>query len=739
MNSKLKTITENIHESVFLSNLEYDLISTPYFYRLHDIYQSSTVYMTFPANRTKRYEHSIGTMDIASKLFFSAISNADSENCINILFSDLKEFSKVVLEAVLDSNIKTLPGYLPSETVLDTIFNGFKKKNTIDIFDQINEEYVEKAFKEGFFEDIALDHYQYLPLERKSKDKKEQPCVNIGYLFLYKILLQAIRIVALFHDIGHPPYSHIIEDVLKDLYIEVNNNDEKYNADKRNEFINIMRPYCAEKGIDDEGIYKTSSIMVNSVVDEAEMHERISVRLLEAAFASVIPDNISRINVDDNISAVKISGVIYNTLVVEFALAIVTNYNDTFHSMHKLVDGFIDADRLDYVVRDSINSGVDWGRIPYKRVIESAKLFLVNNENNEVEHNFVLAFPNKLSNELCDILLLRYKIFSRINFHHRCMKTAVALQSAIKELAIDYLENEDDNCISQEISKLWMALSMEIGDKNLRIIQWNDSWLITTLNNALIELSSRDDKKNYRNLIEDLSEILLNKKRYFSLLKRGEDSKKFVKKIFDEAGINNDVIQRQREHEWVKIGREIDKKGTVENGDNVNILESDFYDAYESLGRLSTISKAYEYGDMELMDTILPLENESLVDTIEKVLNNFKSDGDINDYKTIVNKHRKKTGIPCDRHPQGGIKTAFDYIYLYDGKTCYPFDESAILKPRIDSIKSNTPWIYVYFVPPEETRNVEKIGKKIMDKLVESIGHSIKERFCELFPNAKIS
>ena len=51
---KIRQVTDNIHGTVYLSTLESELISTPYFYRLHDIYQSSTVYMTYPSNRTKK-------------------------------------------------------------------------------------------------------------------------------------------------------------------------------------------------------------------------------------------------------------------------------------------------------------------------------------------------------------------------------------------------------------------------------------------------------------------------------------------------------------------------------------------------------------------------------------------------------------------------------------------------------------------------------------------------------------
>ncbi len=76
---KLRNITDNIHGTIHLSEYEYIMTSTPFFYRLHDVYQSSTVYMTFPANRTKRYEHSLGTMHISGTMLHAALSNADNE------------------------------------------------------------------------------------------------------------------------------------------------------------------------------------------------------------------------------------------------------------------------------------------------------------------------------------------------------------------------------------------------------------------------------------------------------------------------------------------------------------------------------------------------------------------------------------------------------------------------------------------------------------------------------------
>ena len=64
----------------------------------------------------------------------------------------------------------------------------------------------------------------------------------------------------------------------------------------------------------------------------------------------------------------------YYITVIEFVFAILTEKDRFFKSFHKIVDGVLDSNRLDYIVRDQ-NSSVEWGKIPYERIINSAKLF----------------------------------------------------------------------------------------------------------------------------------------------------------------------------------------------------------------------------------------------------------------------------------------------------------------------------------------------------------------------------
>ena len=92
--------TDSIHGTIYLSGFESQLTSTPFFYRLHDVYQSSTVYLTFTSDHTKRYEHSLGVMALASEMLFSSITNAAPE-VRTAFFSQLNnEFQKLFLDFV---------------------------------------------------------------------------------------------------------------------------------------------------------------------------------------------------------------------------------------------------------------------------------------------------------------------------------------------------------------------------------------------------------------------------------------------------------------------------------------------------------------------------------------------------------------------------------------------------------------------------------------------------------------
>lgn len=719
MKKKMRQVTDIIHETIYLSELESELIATPYFYRLHDIYQSSTVYMTFPSNRTKRYEHSLGTMELASSMLFSAVSNANSETR-DELFNRLRfYFGEIFDLAICNSGRQTAEYFTKYRNKIDDIFIGLDTGlDSETLLQNIISNDIKNAVASGNFSDSALDHFQYYQLDVKAESED----VNCENLFLYRCLLQAVRIVALFHDVGHPPYSHIIEDVLYKLYNESQNPNNHWDKQKLIVFKKTMRQYATEN--EDEA-YRCQTISNNTSLPSSALHERIGLSLLQLAINDVIPEMLSDVAESKKNQNCKIASILYYIFIVELAMGILVEKNNFLKSFHKLIDGVLDADRLDYIMRDSFNCGVDWGKIPYKRLINSAKLMLINNDINgnqlsDAEQVFVIAYPKKISDDIVDVLLTRYKIFARINFHHRCMKTSVALQSAVLELAADYLKKSKGKEINAEISVLWKALNMGVGDRSIRIIQWNDSWLISVLHKALVNIML--DNKNEKSLRENLEEILLNKKRYYSLIKRGADSQKLINKIFEYADISEDDLYNLE----IKENKKYYTTEISNDNEKLDILKVPNLNAKESLIRIRDLLIIKKTGDLELLNSLMPLDKYCVNDTIRECLDKIKMEGVIEDYKVFTNDGRKKTGLPSHKSP-------LDEIYLYENNKWELFKDKEILKPQIMAIEKTVPWTYIYFVPTKSCDDIENLTEEVFETIAKAVGKSLNTRYHELF------
>lgn len=87
MNDSITKMTDIIHGTIYLSEIEKIIISTPLFNRLHYISQASTVYLTYPSNNSKRFDHSIGTMALCGDIFYYSLCNTEKDT-ITSFFKD---------------------------------------------------------------------------------------------------------------------------------------------------------------------------------------------------------------------------------------------------------------------------------------------------------------------------------------------------------------------------------------------------------------------------------------------------------------------------------------------------------------------------------------------------------------------------------------------------------------------------------------------------------------------------
>lgn len=454
-------INDSLHGLVSLSDYEKEIIAGVGFNRLHDIYQNSTAYLTFPSNRTKRFEHSIGTMKLCSDMFFASVLNA-SEGALEKFFGLFRE------------------GY-------EKIINGFSN-------DFCNTHLERKRPRELPY-GLKLDkrHHSLLPYNVRPEDK-----------VIHLMLIESIRVAALLHDAGHPPFSHTVERALKTVYEEYSKTDKAKLNGAQKRFLETMFPYVA---------------------DGRQLHEEMGRKISEGILEEIVLSLPSSTDEDERL---------FYILVQEGVKRI---YSETspFSSLHRLIDSSLDGDRLDYVTRDPVNSGLSSGRIDYSRIINDMRLVVPEQgEGDDGEWDqFIFCVPLKSVNAVDDFVRRRYNVYKDIIYHHRVVKTDCLLEYTVRDLMREYLEHSPDESpsgdsavIPFDISGLWAALrEAPIIEKSYDLSQWNDAWLMTVLKKIYYEQYCDSKETGTEQLVMKarLSELLLYKKCYYSLIKRGED------------------------------------------------------------------------------------------------------------------------------------------------------------------------------------------------------------------------
>lgn len=703
MINRIRQVTDSVHGTIFISELEHRMMSTPFFYRLHDVYQSSTVYMTFPSNRTKRYEHSLGTMELAGQMFYAAITNASTEDRKNFMDGLRALFVDLLKQLENRSSLNTVSFYSSEARQLGHLIP--KNGCNISAFRKL----LSATIKQAPLHDQALSKQEVCFFDILDTTKEDALEQIPEYSFLYQCVLEALRMAALFHDIGHPPFSHIIEFTLQKLY---NKDLEKYDKDKYKYFKS-----CLSKFVDCQAV---ESMLLDNVEGSTNkkdpaLHEQIGLHMLYNAYHGVFDQYISELSTRRNDYSNRLKAL-YLLTVVEFTLGILLEKNNLFSSLHRIIDGPVDVDRLDYCVRDSHNAGVDWGTISYSRLISSTRFAYSNNK-------LIIAFPEKVCDDIDDMLVGRYKVFQRINYHHKSVKTSELMQRSVEFLSEDYLRSPTGKEIMPEISTLWSSLGSAFGQDEVenQISQWTDSWLVSVLSKAMIKLSDADIRSEFISdelgrteaeidrLYRMLEEMQLSRKRYYPLFKRQRDALQLAEKIKTYAGLDDETLHCLEKHEYSKL---------------LSRSEADFPSAVDSLHRLSAIEdQIISVAHFGLFDILFPAQR-TCAEMMEEVLEAAKKDHRIMDFFLWTNRGYKKVGI-----------SASEEIFLYrrDNST-YQYNVFSSLIRKLNAQRAGCLWMYAYVSlsdMPEE--DIEKRIQELVDQIAEAIGSGIRKAMQDLF------
>ena len=300
----LKNYSDIVHGTIVYNGFEELVLSTPLLLRLQRISQSSLAFLTFPSNKVKRFEHSIGVMHLTSRYFRGALINTN-ETELSGFFNYVKNSLEGWISSIKRSN-KT-----EHQSAYDAKLFGANGVVILKKFTTLGKE----LLAENRFFNIQIPS-------------------NIGdeYYVICAALFQGLRLAGLLHDLGHLPYSHTLECILKRLYLDISSQDTK--TDLEQKYIDLAYKYC-ESG--------------------QALHEELSKSMFDVVELEVA-QSIKKLTYDND------QQKIYALLsLVSFEIARSVLYkkdSDLYKSLHSIISGVVDADRLDYASRDLLCSAV---------------------------------------------------------------------------------------------------------------------------------------------------------------------------------------------------------------------------------------------------------------------------------------------------------------------------------------------------------------------------------------------
>ncbi len=382
-----RMVNDTVYGHIAYTGLEEKFLQSKIVNRLMFVSQNALAYFAFPSITTKRYIHSLGTMHVASYMFKYSLINASSKNRSKFLKKARSSIKKLIKENELELDLKSLK--IKDKTLL-TFATAFSEKE------------------------------------------------NVTYL----ILLQALRLAGLLHDVGHLPFSHQTEYALKRLYQSLEK--IKSPSKEQKKFLKFYRDitHNGELVLHESVGYEYLNMLFNYEVSEQSNSSKALVKLYYLMVENIFDDVITE----------------------AFSYA----------TLHQFIASTVDADRIDYINRDMLASGY---------ISTSADLLRITREAVLIEENkqFKLSFMTSALHDIEHLLESRFNLYKKVFFTHNISRLDTLLEKVITFLAKDYLSLvPKDKLLYQTIAMLWKFNAEQNPSKQLDIIsQLDENWLIS--------------------------------------------------------------------------------------------------------------------------------------------------------------------------------------------------------------------------------------------------------------------
>ena len=436
MSKKNRLINDNIYQHIEYTQLEDYFLQTKILNRLLFITQNALAYFAFPSINTKRYIHSIGTMHLSSHLLKNSLINAEKDVANRFINSIKKSITSIIKE----NNLKI----------------------SLDNLD--------------FLDDTSLYEYA-IPLKSKIHSN------------IYMIVLQALRLTGLLHDVGHFPFSHQIEYALEKIYRKLLL--EKNHNEKEKKFLSFYK----------------------SITNDADivLHEALGKKLTHLLFEHELPEFFNNNYQKDYI---KLLHILCNNIFSESK-----DEHFSYKILHKYIDSTVDADRLDYINRDMLSSGYISGAVDLIRITKQSILMID-------DKTFRLSFYDEGLIDIEHMLEMRFNLYKKLIYNHKIARSDALLENVIIFLAEKYFKEQTKEVeLLDSISMLWKFLDTTNSEKKLDIIsQLDENWLINLFKKEYFKIKYDENKTlNEKKYLVSFEEVLFGKRIFNSMWKNLND------------------------------------------------------------------------------------------------------------------------------------------------------------------------------------------------------------------------